>query len=106
MEIQLFRKVREHHRFGDEHDAAQSFNMSVAAVRLHASCRGAGGAARRSGSTSAPLLPMPPIRSSQRSTRRRLLNSQRVGNWNAVSRKTARASRERLAILKEKMECK
>lgn len=36
MEIQLFRKVRQQHRFGDEYDAAPFFNMSVAAVRLHA----------------------------------------------------------------------
>lgn len=36
MEIQLFRKVTLHHRFGDEHDAARFFNMSVAVVRLHA----------------------------------------------------------------------
>jgi hypothetical protein len=36
MQIQLFRKVTDNHRFGDEHDAARFFNMSVAAVRLHA----------------------------------------------------------------------
>jgi hypothetical protein len=36
MEVQLFRKVTHRHRFGDEHDAAQFFNMSVGAVRLHA----------------------------------------------------------------------